>query len=122
MIVFGFIPFADIINVINSNIGILTDIISHDLSYFSSKFIESGFVTQTAKTGIFSKAGISDGDKASQLLDVVIINYRITPRKQDWVDKFVAVFSSQPAYEGLADMLTGEMDPPGIVIQSYCRV
>ena len=114
MIVFGFILFADIINAINSNIGILTDIISHDLSYFSGKFIESGFVTQTAKTGIFSKTGISDSDKASQLLDVVIINYRISPRKQEWVDKFVVVFSSQPAYEGLADMLTGEMDP-GIV-------
>ena len=115
MIVFGFIPFADIINAINSNIGILTEAISHDLSYFSGKFIESGFVTQTAKTGIFSKAGISDGDKASQLLDVVIINYKIASQKQEWVDKFVAVFSSQSAYEGLAVMLTGEMDPPGIV-------
>ena len=110
-----FTPFADIINVINSNIGILTDIISLDLLYFSDKFIESGFVTQSSKTEIFSKAGISDRGKASQLLDAVIINYRITPRKQEWVDKFVAVFSSQPAYEGLADTLTGEMDPPGIV-------
>ena len=100
---------------INSNISILTEAISHDLLYFSGKFIESGFVTKTAKTGIFSKTTISDGDKASQLLDVVITSYKIASQKQEWVDKFVAVFSSQPAYEGLADMLTGEMDPPGIV-------
>ena len=65
--------------------------------------------------GIFNRAGISDGEKASQLLDVVITSYKIAPQKQDWVDKFVAVFSSQPAYEGLAVMLTGEMDPPGTV-------
>ena len=111
----GFTPFADIINAINSNIGIFTEAISHDLSYFSSMFIQSGFVTQTSKTGIFSKAGISDSDKASQLLDVVITSYKITPQKQEWVNKFVAVFSSQPAYEDLALMLTGEMDPPGRV-------
>ena len=107
---------------INSNIGILTDTVSLDLSYFSSKFIESGFVTQTATTDIFTKQGISDRDKASQLLDRVTTNYSIAPQKQEWVDKFVAVFSSQAAYEGLALMLTGETDPPGIVIQSYCTL
>ena len=121
-ILFDFTPFADIINAINSNIGIFTDTISHDLSYFSSKFIESGFVTQTAATDIFTKQGISDRDKASQLLDRVTTNYSIAPQKHEWVDKFVAVFSSQPAYEGLALMLTGETDPPGIVIQSYCTL
>ena len=118
-IVFGFTPFADIINVISSNIGILTGTISLDLSYFSSKFIESGFVTQTATTDIFTKQGISDREKASQLLDRVTTNYSIAPQKQEWVDKFVAVFSSQAAYKGLALLLTGETDPPGIVIRSY---
>ena len=121
-IVFGFAPFADIINAINSNIGTLTDTISQDLTYFSSKFIESGFLTQTATTDIFTKQGISDREKASQLLDRVTTNYSIAPQKHEWVDKFVAVFSSQPAYEGLALMLTGETGPLGIVIQSYCTL
>ena len=83
--------------------------------YFSNKFIESGFVTQSAIARIFDQTGISDGDKARQLLGVVITSYKIASQKQEWVDKFVAVFSSQPAYEGLAVKLTGEMDPPGRV-------
>ena len=90
---------------IKSHISILTDTISHDLTYFSSKFIESGFVTQTATTDILTKLGVSDRDKASQLLDCVTTNYKTAPQKQEWVDKFVAVFSSQPAYEGLAALL-----------------
>ena len=107
---------------INSHIGILTEIISQDLTYFSTKFIECRFVTQTAISNIFTTQGISNSDKASQLLDRVTTNYKIAPQKQEWIGKFVDVFSSQPAYEGLAVMLTGETDPPGMVIQSYCTL
>ena len=105
---------------IKSHISILTDTISHDLTYFSSKFIESGFVTQTATTDILTKLGVGDRYKASQLLDCVTTNYKTAPQKQEWVDKFVAVFSSQPAYEGLAALLTGETDPPGGGLWSHC--
>ena len=115
-------PFADIINVINSNSGEFVDAISHDLSYFYDEFIASGFVTRSTTTEISTTRGIGNREKASQLLDAVITNYEITSQKQDWVDKFVAVFSSKAAYKGLALMLTGEPDPPGIVIQNYCTL
>ena len=105
---------------INSHISLLTDTISHDLTYFSTKFIESCFVTQTATTDILTKQGVGDRDKASQLLDCVTTNYETAPQKQEWVAKFVAVFSSQPAYEGLAALLTGETDPPGGGLWSRC--
>ena len=101
---------------INSHIGILTDTISLDLSYFSTKFVESGFVTQAATTDVLTKQGISNREQASQLLNLVATNYKIAPRKQEWVGKFVAIFSSKAAYEGLAILLTGETYPPGTVI------
>ena len=116
------IPFADIVDVINRHIGILTDTISLDLTYFSSKFIESGFITHTVATDILTELGVSDRDKASQLLDRVTTNYEIAQQKQEWVDKFVAVFSSQPAYEDLALIFIEETDPPGIVLQTYCTL
>ena len=94
---------------INSHISKFTDTISHDLTYVSTKFIESGFITQTATTCILTKLGVGDRDKASQLLDCVTTNYKTAPQKQEWVDKFVAVFSSQPAYEGLAALLTEKL-------------
>ena len=97
---------------INSHIGILTDTISLDLVYFSAKFVESGFVTQTATTNILTKQGIGNGEKAYQLLNLVTTNYKIALHKQEWFHKFVAVFSSKAAYEDLALMLT---EDPGIV-------
>ena len=106
---------------INSNSGKFVDAISHDLSYFYDEFIASGFVTRSTTTEI-STRGIGIREKASQLLNAVITNYEITSQKQEWVDKFVAVFSSQAAYKDLALMLTGETDPPGIVIQNYCTL
>ena len=81
----------------------LTDTVSGDLTYFSPKFIESGFITQTAASTVLSKLGISDGDKASQLLNCLGLNYTTVTDKQEWVDKFIAIFSSQAAYASLAD-------------------
>ena len=105
---------ADIISVIKSHIGILTDIISLHLIHFSNQFIESGFITQTASRNILTKHGIGDTEKASQLLNLVTTNYEIVLDKQEWTDKFIATFSSQEAYKDLAAMLRREIHPSGI--------
>ena len=106
---------ADIITVINSHIGILTDTISLDLIHFSNQFIESRFITQTASRNILTKHGIGDADKASQLLNLVTSNYEIALDKQEWTEKFIATFSSQEAYKDLAAMLRREIHPSGKV-------
>ena len=110
-----FTPFADIITAINSHIGTLTDTINLDLPYFSTKFVECGFVTQAATTDILTKQGISNREQASQLLNLVTTNYKIAQQKQEWVSKFVTIFLSKPAYAGLAVLLTGETCTSGIV-------
>ena len=95
-------------DVISSHIDALTDTVSLDLIYFSNKFTENGFITQTATNDVLSKLGISNRDKASQLLHLVWENYKITLKKQVWTEKFIAVFSSQAAYTDLATVLTRE--------------
>ena len=97
---------TDMMDVISSHIDVLTDTVSLDLIYFSNKFTENGFITQTATNDVLSKQGISNRDKASQLLHLVRENYKITLKKQVWIEKFIAVFSSQAAYTDLATMLT----------------
>ena len=96
----------------------LTSTVSLDLTYFSSKFIECGFVTDSAVHAVLTKLGISDGDKASQLLHLVTENYKISLKKRVWAEKFIAVFSSQAAYVDLATTLSRDM-LPGIFIASF---
>ena len=106
---------ADTLDVIGSHMAVLADTISLDLTYFSNKFIESGFITLTAASGVLSKLGISDGDKASQLLYRVRENYKIALKKLVWAEKFIAIFSSQAAYTDLATTLRREISQLGIV-------
>ena len=96
-------------------ISILTDTISLDLIHFSSQFIESGFTTAAATDDVFTKHGISNRDKARQLLNLVTSNYEIALDKQEWTEKFIATFSSQEAYKDLAAMLRREIHPSGKV-------
>ena len=100
------------------NMTALTSTVSLDLTYFSSKFIECGFVTDTAVYAVLTKLGISDGDKASQLLHLITENYKISLKKRVWAEKFIAVFSSQAAYADLATTLSRDM-LPGIFIASF---
>ena len=104
---------ADIITVIKSHIGTVTDTISLDLIHFSNQFIESGFITQTASRNVLTKHGIGDADKASQLLNLVTTNYEIALDRQRWTEKFIATFSSQEAYKDLAATLRREIHPSG---------
>ena len=108
--------YADIITVINNNIGKLTATISLDLTHFSNQFIESDFVTQDAANEILTKLGIGNGEKAGQLLNLVTANCRIALDNRKWTDKFIAVFSSITTYESLAATLTRETYPPGMII------
>ena len=99
--------FADWVEVLDYQITALADTVRGDLTYFSNKFIECGFITQTAANDILSKLGVSNGDKARELLHLVRQNYNISLKKQLWSEKFISIFSSQAAYHDLAMLLKG---------------
>ena len=90
----------------------VSDTVSLDLTYFSNKFIESGFITQTAAREVLSKLGVSAGDKTRELLHLGRQNYKTSLKK--WADKFIAIFSSQAAYSDLATLLRGETSTAGV--------
>ena len=96
----------------------VTDTVSLDLAYFSNKFVESGFITQTAASEVLSKLGVSAGDKSRELLHLARQNYKTSLKKQVWADKFIAIFSSQAAYSDLATLLRGETSTAGMAICS----
>ena len=104
------------LDVISNHTVVLADTISLDLTYFSNKFIESGFITPTAASGVLTKLGISDADKASQLLHLVRENYKTALKKRVWTEKFIAAFSSQAAYADLATLLMRDIFPLGRVV------
>ena len=99
--------YTDMLEVMSRHADNLTSTVSLDLIYFSSKFIESGFITDTASQNVLTKQGSGNKDKAHQLLHCVRENFKITldRDKRLWAEKFIAVFSSQAAYSGLAEML-----------------
>ena len=115
---------ADFLNVMYEHTTAVTDTVSLDLTYFSNKFIESGFITQTAASEVLSKLGVSAGDKSRELLHLVRQNYKISLKKQVWADKFIAMFSSQAAYSDLATLLRGETSTAGVAnaISNSCAI
>ena len=87
---------------INRHTSDLTRTISNELTFFSSKFIELGFISRDASRNILTKQGIGNGEKGSQFLNLVIDNFQRSLYKNKFFDEFVGVFSSEAAYKGLA--------------------
>ena len=105
--------YTDFLHIMNQHTTVLADTVSLDLTYFSNKFIECGFITQTAASDVLSKLGISAGHKSQELLHLARHNYEISLKKQVWADKFIAIFSSQAAYSDLAVRLRGDSSHTG---------
>ena len=105
---------TDFLNVMDEHTTAVSDTVSLDLTYFSNKFIESGFITQTAASEVLSKLGVSAGDRSRELLHLARQNYKTSLKKQVWADKFIAIFSSQAAYSDLATLLRGETSTAGV--------
>ena len=80
----------------------LTNVIGNDLTYFSSKFIELGFLTRDSANNILTAHGIGNGEKGNRLLNDVIKNLSISRNKERWFEEFVSVFSPVSAYRDLA--------------------
>ena len=100
----------NIVDVVTKNMTILVSTVSLDLTYFTSKFIEDGFITQTATHAVLSKLGISDEEKARQLLYVINKNHELLSLdKQEWAERFITAFSSQAAYNDVATTLSRSM-------------
>ena len=99
------LKYTSYIDVVNQHSDVLTETISGDLTFFINKFIEFGFVTRTATANVLSQHGVGNGEKAGQLLSLLTAHYNRISNKDNWFDKFVGVFSSDPAYEDLADRM-----------------
>ena len=93
------------IDVVKQHSDVLTETINGDLTFFINKFIELGFVTRTATANTLSHHGVGNGEKAGQLLSLLTAHYNRTRNKKKWFNKFVGVFSSDPAYEDLEDRM-----------------
>ena len=89
-------------DVINRHTSDLTRTIGKDLTYFSNKFIELGFISRDASDDITEQRGIGKREKGSQLLSLVIDHFHRSQNKKNLFDEFVGVFSSEAAYEDLA--------------------
>ena len=101
-------PDSIAVEVINRHSTPLITAFSNDLHYFSTKFIELGFVSKTAADDIPTKLGIGNREKGRQLLNLVIDNCSISLDMNKWFNKFVAVFSSEAAYADLATRMIEE--------------
>ena len=107
---------ADFSEVMGRHMIADAETVSGDLTYFSNKFIESGFITQTAASNVLSKLGVSNGDKSRELLGLVRQNYDISLKKSVWANKFIGIFSCETAYSDLATLLRKETFPKGTII------
>lgn len=81
------------------------DTISVDLNYFTSKFVEKGFIARAVSDDITAMYGVGAREKASSLLQKILVNLKISQNKQQWFLGFVAIFSGEVAYSGLANTL-----------------
>ena len=94
------------VSVIEKHISCLVSVISLDLTYFSTKFIEKELVTDTAANSVLTSHGIGDDEKARQLLNkVTSILKSIESMRQKRFLEFVTIFSAKPPYRGLADKI-----------------
>ena len=105
---------TDFQHIMDQHTTLLADTVSLDLTYFSNKLIECGFITQTAANGVLSKLGVTAGYKSQELLHLARQNYEISLKKQEWADKFIGIFSSQAAYSDLAARLRGDSSHTGM--------
>ena len=94
-------------NVIDKHTTNLIRIFGSEMTYFSGRFIELGFITRDASKHIH---GVGSGERGSHLLDLLVTNCRISPDKKQWFDKFVSVFSSEAAYKHIANSMTEDLE------------
>ena len=88
-------------DVINIHRSALTRAVGNNLTYFSNKFIELGFISSEAYENIRTKLGVGEREKGSQLLSLVTDNASTARDKKEWLRKFISVFSQERAYSDL---------------------
>ena len=91
---------------LNDNLELITSTAASDLQWFANKLVEKRFIVRSKAQGILRKTGVTQADKAGELLDEV---YTIIQHAEDergmWFDKFVAIFSGQAAHSMLVKRL-----------------
>ena len=93
-------------DVINIHRSALTRAVGNNLTYFSNKFIELGFISSEAYENIRTKLGVGEREKGSQLLSLVTDNASTARDKKEWLQNFISAFSQERAYSDLATTMT----------------
>ena len=93
-------------DVINIHRSALTRAVGNNLTYFSNKFIELGFISSEAYENIRTKLGVGEREKGSHLLSLVTDNASTARDKKEWLQKFISVFSQERAYSDLGTTMT----------------
>ena len=91
---------------INIHRSALTRAIGNNLTYFSNKFIELGFISSEAYENIRTKLGVGEREKGSHLLSLVTDNASTARDKKEWLQNFISAFSQERAYNDLATTMT----------------
>ena len=89
--------------VINRHTTKLSIVIGDDVTYFANAFVSLGIITRHSAKEIRSMHGIGNSERGSRLLDTVTTNIG---GSRDRFEKFVSVFSFEPAYQELATNMT----------------
>ena len=87
---------------IEKNYAAITDAISLELTYFSAKFIQHGFMRAKAASDITTIDGKGNTWKAAQLLNLAI--QHINHNKKAF-EKIIEVFSKEAAHSHLAEAI-----------------
>ena len=92
---------------IRSNKESITEsiLVGDTLHWFADQLVEKGFITRRAAEGILDILATPPREKARKLLGSVFTKLENADDKKIWFDKFVSIFSGEPAYEELVKKL-----------------
>ena len=92
-------------NTIRKHYSNLTKVFGDNLPYFSTKFVELGFVSRDSVDNISTMLGIGDQERGRRLLSSITTNLGTSRDAKTWFKSFVRVLS-RPAYQELATSMS----------------
>ena len=87
---------------LRQNLLDITRTVEGDLQTFATNLIQNELV---AREGILDTHGTRPSEKAGRLMKSVFVKIKVSDQKRNQFDKFVGIFSSEPAHSELATKL-----------------
>ena len=90
---------------LRQNLADIIKTVKGDPQTFATNLIQREFIAQEEAQGILDIHGIMPSEKASKLINSVFVKIEVSDQKRHQFDKFVEIFSSEPAHSELATKL-----------------